>query len=69
MSRERPPALLPGVALTHGGVPWREAARALVDLLRRHLEKIAAGATVSVVVFTAASHVTRRTKAQGATVT
>ncbi|WP_329313932.1 hypothetical protein [Streptomyces sp. NBC_01262] len=55
--------------MTQGGVPWREAARALVDLLRRHLEKIAAGATVSVVVFTAASCLTRRPKAQGATVT
>lgn len=49
---------------------------ALVDLLRQHLERIAAdtlciaaGATVSVLVFTAASRLTRRPKAQRATVT
>jgi hypothetical protein len=47
----------------------------LVDLLRQHLEKIAAdtlstaaGATVSVLVFTAASRLARRARAQGATV-
>jgi len=49
---------------------------AMVGLLRQHLEKIAAdtlciaaGATVSVLVFTAASRVTRRARAQKATVT
>ena len=126
---------MPGLAVTQGGVPWREAARyilgcwlicglgyvvlrligdptlnvaflvvmvlgqwfmlrhrywipggvaafagaltvfALVDLLRQHLEKIAAdtlstaaGATVSLLVFTAASRLARRARPQGTTV-